>query len=130
VNNAAILIVDDDEVLGQVMSLVLSRRRYEVIRAVRAAEALEMAERFPPQLALLDLCLPDGNGAELAAELKARHPDLPLVLITAFPLHLKERPELLDRFAQVLIKPVGVAELLHAVDAALSNHAAPVTVPP
>jgi DNA-binding response OmpR family regulator len=129
-NNITILIVDDDEVLGQVMGRVLARRGYRVVRAVRAADALEMADRDTPQIALLDLCLPDGNGADLAAELSTRHPETALVLMTAIPLRRKESRDFADRFAEVLTKPVGVKEVFHAVDAALRNSPTPVTAPP
>ena len=66
---ATILLVDDDEVLSQVLRRVLTREGYTVVQAGNVAEALRAARSNNPQLALLDLCLPDGDGMELARQL-------------------------------------------------------------
>jgi two-component system OmpR family response regulator len=118
--NATLLIVDDDEVLGAVLARVLTRQGYTVRLAGNVREALEVARDFRPRIALLDLCLPDGTGTELAAQLRAEHEDVALVLMTAFPLRLKEHPELETEFARVLIKPLDIAELRHALEAVAS----------
>jgi cobalt-zinc-cadmium efflux system membrane fusion protein len=120
-----ILIVDDDEVLGQILSRVLTQQGYPVERAADAAQALVQADRQPPRLALLDLCLPDQDGIDLANQLKQRVPGLPLILMTAYPLSLREHPERVQGFAKVLTKPLNLQELRQAVAAALNGHAAP-----
>lgn len=116
----SILVVDDDEVLGRVLSRVLAQDRHTVWRAGSAGQALGMARQHRPRLALLDLCLPDGDGIELARQLRAEQPDLTLILMTAYPLRLREQPELGDAFARVLTKPLDLAELREAVGASLS----------
>jgi len=116
-----ILIVDDDEVLGQVLSRVLTREDRTIIRAASAAQAMELAKQQHPRLALLDLCLPDGDGIELARQLQAACPDLALILMTAYPLRLREQPELAEHFTRVLTKPLNLQELRQAVDAALAE---------
>jgi cobalt-zinc-cadmium efflux system membrane fusion protein len=120
-----ILVVDDDEVLGQVLTRVLTRDGRSIIPATTMAQALELARRHRPRLALLDLCLPDGDGTDLARELQAEYPDIPLILMTAYPLRLREHPELSERFTRVLTKPLNLQELRQAVDAALTEGAAP-----
>jgi cobalt-zinc-cadmium efflux system membrane fusion protein len=122
-----ILVVDDDEVLGSVLRRVLTREGRTLVQAANAAEALDLADQHPPQLALLDLCLPDGDGVELAKDLRAKHTDLPLILMTAYPMRLREHPELASQFARVLTKPLNLQELRQAVDTALVR--APVSVP-
>jgi CheY-like chemotaxis protein len=116
-----ILLVDDDEVLGRVLSRVLERRGYTVARATGAAQALQEAKDHPPRLALLDLCLPDGDGITLGRQLRELAPDLPLVLLTAFPLRLRDRPELTQNFQQVLTKPLDLAEFLGAVELSVGS---------
>lgn len=118
--NGSILVVDDDDVLSRVLGRVLTRDRHQVWRAGSAGQALWMARQYRPQLALLDLCLPDGDGIELANRLRAEHPDLVLILMTAYPLRLREHPELGGPFARVLTKPLDLAELRGAVDECLS----------
>jgi CheY-like chemotaxis protein len=105
-----VLVVDDDEVLLQVFSRVLARAGYAVLPAGTVAEALKQAGSAP-DLGLLDLALPDGNGVDLARSLHALSPRLPLILMTAYPPRLAEHPELAHEFARVLTKPVNLAEL-------------------
>jgi CheY-like chemotaxis protein len=94
----SILVVDDDEVIGRVLTRTLERDGYAVIRASSPAEALNLTEHITPRLALIDLCYPDGDGAGLARDLHARCADLPIILMTAYPLRLRERPELSRAF--------------------------------
>jgi membrane fusion protein, heavy metal efflux system len=116
-----ILVVDDDEILGHVLSRVLKREGRSIVRAASAAQAMEQAKQQHPRLALLDLCLPDGDGIELARQLQAAYPDLALILMTAYPLRLREQPELAECFTRVLTKPVNLQELRQAVDEALAE---------
>jgi membrane fusion protein, heavy metal efflux system len=116
-----ILIVDDDEVLGHVLSRVLKREGRSIVRAASAAQAMELAQQQHPRLALLDLCLPDGDGIELARRLQAAYPDLALILMTAYPLRLREQPDLAECFTRVLTKPLNLQELRQAVDVALAE---------
>jgi cobalt-zinc-cadmium efflux system membrane fusion protein len=67
--------------------------------------------------------LPDGDGIDLARQLKAAYPDLPMILMTAYPLRLREQPELAEHFTRVLTKPLNLQELRQAVDAALAEDA-------
>ncbi|MGH9677667.1 MAG: response regulator, partial [Candidatus Acidiferrum sp.] len=117
---ATILVVDDDEVLSRVLTRVLSREGYTVVQATTVAEARIKAGEAKPSLALLDLCLPDGDGLELARDLLSMRADLPLVLITAYPLRLRDHPELTKQFRCVLTKPINIVELREAIRTALS----------
>jgi membrane fusion protein, heavy metal efflux system len=116
-----ILIVDDDEVLGQVLSRALANEGRAFIRAGSVAQALQEAGQRPLRLALLDLCLPDGDGVELADNLRSQHADVPLILMTAYPLRLQEHPEMAGRFTHVLTKPLDLHRLRRAVDEALGE---------
>ncbi len=120
---ATILVVDDDAGVRQVLGRVLTREGHTVLEAGDAAKAVALTEQHHPQLAVLDLCLGDGDGGELAGHLHARQAGLPLILITGFPLRLHEKPELSRPFRSVLTKPVDVNELRLAVNTALSEGA-------
>jgi cobalt-zinc-cadmium efflux system membrane fusion protein len=124
-SDATILIVDDDDVLGQILTRVLTQQGYQVERATDATQALQLAREHPPKLALLDLCLPDQDGVELARQLQQQVGNLPLILMTAYPLSLREHPGRLERFAKVLTKPLNLQELRQAVDGALNGDAKP-----
>jgi len=134
-----ILLVDDDNVLRDVLGRVLTRDGYNVVPAAGVAEALELAGEHTLSLALVDLSLPDGDGVGLADSLRERQADLPLILMTAYPIRLREDPEIGSRFRRVMIKPLNLDELraavkeaLHGVPAAetASPNAASETAPP
>jgi CheY-like chemotaxis protein len=116
-----ILIVDDEEILGQVLGRVLTRQGYQVVRTTNVAGGLALAQGHRPDLALLDLSMPDGDGVDLARQLQAAFPRMPLVLMTAYPLRLRERPELAERFVRVLTKPFDLTALREALDTALGQ---------
>src|SRR5271166_5837336 len=115
----AILLVDDDEVLREVLRRVLTEDGYAVTTAGTQAEALRQAEAHPPQVALLDLRLPDGDAAELGELLHRRQPGLPLLLMTGDALRLHERPELARQFRRMMIKPINLDELRRSIKSAL-----------
>ena len=66
----SILIVDDNEDLRQVLAWLLQPRGYETLQAATGREAVERAITAQPSLILLDLHLPDMNGADAARTLK------------------------------------------------------------
>lgn len=78
------LIVDDHEVVREGLAAVLSRQPgFEVVaQASTGGEALEAVERLLPELVVLDLGLPDISGIELCRDIRARHPDTRIVILT------------------------------------------------
>jgi CheY-like chemotaxis protein len=120
-NKMTILVVDDDEVVGRVLSRVLTQQGHLVWQAQTARQAVSRARERSPRLALLDLCLPDADGLELARQLRQEHPDLILILMTAYPLRLREHPELIGAFTRVMIKPLDLADLRQAVESSLTE---------
>ncbi len=110
-----ILVVDDDTTLVDVLSRVLKRDGHTVVQGNGVAEALELADAHTPDLALIDLSLPDGDGVSLADRLRERHPNLPLILMTAYPIRAREDPAIASRFTRVMIKPLNLEELRRAV---------------
>jgi cobalt-zinc-cadmium efflux system membrane fusion protein len=125
--NPTILVVDDDESIRQTLAKVLGREGLTVVTAGSVAEARSLVEGRRLDLGLLDLSLPDGDGVELAESLHARLPGLPLILMTAYPLRLRGRPELSERFVSILTKPVELPELRQALQTALQRSPAPVS---
>lgn len=79
---ARALVMDDDEFLRRALSERLSREGHDVVQAGTVAEARAAVERAAPDLALLDLVLPDGSGIEVLEEL-VRETDALCVVMTA-----------------------------------------------
>jgi DNA-binding NtrC family response regulator len=78
-----LLIVDDDDILRQMLARRFERSGVTVTEAASAAEALARAEQARPDVALLDLHLPDVSGIELLAKLKEQQPEIEALMLTA-----------------------------------------------
>jgi len=77
------LIVDDEPRLRQVMAHLMRGDGFQCVEAANGIEALEQLEKYPFVLALSDLRMPKMDGLELLREIRARHPDVAVVMITA-----------------------------------------------
>jgi CheY-like chemotaxis protein len=81
-----ILIVDDDPRFRALARTLLQGAGYAIVaEAANCAEALAATRRDPPDAALVDVQLPDGNGITLAKALAARDSDLRIILTSADP---------------------------------------------
>ena len=82
--DAAVLVVDDEEDIRELLELTLLRMGLGTESAGTLAEARALLERGRFKLCLTDMRLPDGEGIELVREIAEKHPDLPVAVITAF----------------------------------------------
>lgn len=81
---AKILVVDDDASLAHTLRHFLEQEGYSVETALSAAEALEVQQSTSLALALVDLLMPITDGLALMDQLRARNPELPVVIMTGF----------------------------------------------
>jgi DNA-binding NtrC family response regulator len=79
-----ILIVDDEEVLQDVLTVLIRREGHSTTSASSGEAALEVLEREEIDLVLLDLMLPGISGLEALREIRGRYPDQVVVVITAY----------------------------------------------
>ncbi|HEX7291339.1 MAG TPA: response regulator transcription factor [Conexibacter sp.] len=77
-----ILFVEDEPSIAEPFSQALRRAGFDTTTVDTAADALATAARIDPDLVLLDLTLPDGDGREVCQELRRRG-DIPIVMLTA-----------------------------------------------
>ncbi len=108
-----ILVVDDDREIREIIADVLSDEGYHVAQATNGAVALQLLRDEPPPSAiLLDLMMPVMDGTEFRRKQLAdpRLAGIPVVLFTADGT-VHDRRELVG-VAGVMIKPVGIAELM------------------
>ncbi|WP_251208270.1 response regulator transcription factor [Acetatifactor aquisgranensis] len=114
-----ILLVDDEEQLRDMVSSMLTQEGYTQVRtAGNMAEALDAAEAWKPELAILDVMLPDGDGFSLLQRLRETT-DVPVLFLTA-------RGEDEDKFRgfglgadDYVVKPFLPRELMFRVSALL-----------
>jgi len=79
-----VLIVDDEEVLQDILTLLIRKEGHHPLSAMSGEEGLAVLEREEVDLVLLDLMLPGMHGMEVLREMRRRQPDLVVVVITAF----------------------------------------------
>lgn len=78
-----ILLVDDEQELLEMVTSILREEGFGNTRtATNVRQALELAEEFVPELAILDVMLPDGTGFSLMKDMKAKW-DYPILFLTA-----------------------------------------------
>ncbi|QEU92293.1 response regulator transcription factor [Streptomyces kanamyceticus] len=81
--DATVLVVEDEPSIADILAIALRYHRFDVMVAATVREALEHAGRTRPDVALLDVMLPDGDGRALGRELRARLPEVGVVFLTA-----------------------------------------------
>jgi two-component system, OmpR family, KDP operon response regulator KdpE len=117
-----ILVVDDDDQLRRALRINLAARRYDVLTAAGAAEALAIAGRTPPDLAIVDLGLPDLDGVDVVRGLRG-WTSIPIIVLSARDAQAS-KVEALDAGADDYVtKPFGMDELLARIRAALRRAA-------
>lgn len=115
-----ILIIEDDKEIRALMRSTLSIEGFEVITATSISEARAILRQGLPDVMVLDLGLPDGDGASLVSELR-QHSNLPIIVVSA--RHQEEQKvRLLDAGADdYLTKPFSIPELLARLRVALRH---------
>lgn len=111
--NGAILVVDDDEAILDVVSDVLRLEGYPVETAIDGEAALEAVERSRPLLVLLDMRMPRLDGWGFARALRERGIRLPILVMTA----ARDAAGWADEIGAegYLAKPFDLAQLVEAV---------------
>jgi CheY-like chemotaxis protein len=113
-----VLVVEDDREIRALMQSSLSVEGFEVQTAVSLSEASALLRHSLPDVIVLDLGLPDGDGVQLVREVRTRH-SLPIIVVSARHQEA-QKIQLLDAGADdYLTKPFSVGELLASTICAL-----------
>ena len=109
-----ILIVDDEHVITDTLTLIFSHEGYQVRGVYSAEQALALLPAWLPHLALIDIRLPRMNGIDLAILLRAEYPDTRLLLFSGqtASAELLDQARLKGHTFEVLLKPIHPGELL------------------
>ncbi|MGD2129628.1 MAG: response regulator transcription factor [Lysobacterales bacterium] len=110
-----LLLVDDDEAFSRVLGRALERRGYIVAIAATPAEACEKNRHWAPRYAVVDLKLGAESGLDLIPELKARNPDLTIVVLTGYASIATAVAAVKRGAADYLAKPIKADDIVQAL---------------
>jgi DNA-binding response OmpR family regulator len=111
-----VLIIEDDNMIGEMLSMYLSEEGYQVRRADNGKDGMNLLLEFLPDIVLLDLVLPDINGTQLCSDF--RKASAVPILVVSMKTDVADRIQALDAGADgYLIKPFSMRELTAKVAA-------------
>jgi DNA-binding NtrC family response regulator len=120
-----ILVVDDEPHIRYMIQTVLVDEDYQVEAAGSVLEALEKLAASPVDLAIVDLCLPDITGLDLAEAIRMLDPGTPVILITAYGTPVFEFISSHPAISHYVHKPFVLDRLLSLVRQNVPNQPKP-----
>ncbi len=110
--NRTILVVDDFEDIRSMMHLWLERHGYRVVEASSGEEAVKVARRERPDLILMDVSMPGGDGLNAAVRIRKQEGlhDVPIVVVSANGTEYYRDAALAAGCNEYLVKPVDPGE--------------------
>jgi len=118
----AIVLIDDEEDIREVMSLALADAGYEVQTAPDGETGLRMCTASPPQIVITDIRMPGMNGLQVLERVKHQFPDTEVIVATAFgEMELAIRALQLDA-SDFITKPIGSDNLFLALQRARERY--------
>jgi DNA-binding response OmpR family regulator len=113
-----VLIVEDEPALRLSYQRAF-QPRYDLLFATTGAEAMELLAQHKPDVAVLDMRLPDTDGIELLRRIRLSTPTLPVIITTAY-MSIEPQLKVLDLpHSGYIVKPFRLDELGARIDAAL-----------
>src|SRR6185312_12481257 len=117
---ATILVVDDDDGGRYVKAHTLARQGYRVVEAALAQTAVDVATAESPDLVLLDVRLPDGDGLDACRRIKLVLPHVTVLQTSSALISAQDRAQALEAGADsYLVEPIEPDELVAVVKALL-----------
>ncbi|HNG45965.1 MAG TPA: response regulator, partial [Elusimicrobiota bacterium] len=114
-----VLVVDDEPSVGMIFHRILGDAGYEVISAANGAEGLRALKKQAPDLVFLDLQMPGMDGIETLRRLRETHPDLTVIIMTAYQTVNSAVETMKLGALDYLIKPLDAERLKSVVHQAL-----------
>ena len=116
-----VLIVDDHALFADALERVLANQNMELRLVNTATEAMEVAPVWGPEIALVDLGLPDMSGVELGEKLIEKLPDLKILAVTAMNEPNALRATIKAGFHGFITKSMPLQQFVASIETALSG---------
>jgi two-component system KDP operon response regulator KdpE len=113
-----ILVCDDEPQILRALKVILREAGFEAVPAETAEEALDRAAVHPPDAAILDLVLPDGDGVEVCRQIRSWS-QMPIIVLSAVGDEDAKVRALEAGADDYVTKPFGARELVARLEAAL-----------
>ncbi len=122
-SSPTILCIDDNAAGLFIRKLLLEAKGFQILTAPDGRTGLAVAQRESVDAVLLDYKMPGMDGAEVAAQLRAKHPKLPIVMLSGFP---HELPQSLQGIIDgSVVKGDPVEKLIQELERVTGNKAKP-----
>lgn len=119
-----VLVIDDDRLVADTLSMIYRANGYECEARYSAAEGFERARDFAPDLLLCDVTMPEENGVELATRVQEAMPETRVLLLSAYTSNstvVAAQSRKMTRPLRMLNKPCRPDDLLRATEALLKS---------
>ncbi|MDA3822169.1 MAG: sigma-54 dependent transcriptional regulator [Bacteroidales bacterium] len=116
-----ILVVDDDQDFRWVVGNILQENGYKVTQAQDGEEALNLLEKFVPDLLLVDYRMPKRDGISVSVDIKKIIPELPIIMITAYAEINSAVEAMKAGIYDYITKPINNEELFFTIKRALEK---------
>jgi CheY-like chemotaxis protein len=118
VDNAKVLIVEDDEMNRDMLQRRLERNGYSVVCAIDGPQGIEMAAAEQPHIILMDVALGEMDGWEAATQIRANpmSADIPIIALTAHALESDRQKSIQVGCVDFETKPVALDHLMEKME--------------
>ncbi len=123
-----VLVVDDEQIVLRSCERILSAEGYYVETSLSALNALELLKKNTYDLLITDIKMPEIGGIDFIRQVRAKNPDINVIIMTGYPSQENIREALSLRIVDYLPKPLSPAVLVEATNKAVDiskKHAAP-----
>jgi len=119
-NSYKILIVEDEESNFELLKALLRNFRFEIIWAKNGIDAVELCNRYPFDLVLMDIKMPEMNGYEAVEKIRKKGINVPIIAQTAYARIEDESIILNKGFDGYISKPIDKNKLIELVKKSLN----------
>jgi DNA-binding NtrC family response regulator len=107
-----VLVIDDDRIVADTLAEILRLHGFAPVALYSGEEALELVDRFRPDIVLSDICMNQVNGIEAAVRIRELHPECRVILFTASSLTAETRQTIQDLGFELLLRPLHPQNVL------------------